>query len=58
LAFHSGPCIIEKRLIDYCIRRGVNDLTAEHFKATLRTKEYFEEKIECSIYSLFDDLIL
>ena len=58
LAFSTGPCVIEKRLIEYHIRRGINDLTVEHFKATLKAKEYFEEKIGCNIYSLFDDLIL
>jgi len=56
ISYPTGPCIIEKRLVDVVIRRGFNDLTVPKWKEFIKIKEYFESRIERDIYSLFDDL--
>lgn len=58
LAYPTGPCIIEKRLIDVTLRRGVNSLSVEKWRAYFGLREYFENKIGTNLYSLFPELIL
>lgn len=54
ISYHTGPCIIEKRLVDVVMRRGFNDLTIAKWKEYFDIKEYFEAKMKCSLYDLFD----
>ncbi len=58
LAMPDGPCIIEKRLIDVAIRYGVVPLSVEKWKGYLSIRKYFEDKMNCNLYSLFDNLVL
>lgn len=52
LAYPSGPVIIEKRLVDVCLRHGFNDFTLEKWREFLKLKEYFDMKTGCDIYTL------
>lgn len=52
LALPSGFCLLEKRMVEVALRYGVNEHIIPKWKAVFETKSYFEEKINCSIYSL------
>lgn len=53
ISFPSGPCHIEKRLVDVVMRRGFNDLTILKWKEYFKIKEYFEEKMGLSLEDLW-----
>ncbi len=57
LALASGFCLIEKRMVDVALRHGVNDYTVKKWQATFQLKQYFEEKMGKSIYSVLPDVI-
>ena len=52
LALPSGFCLLEKRMVDVALRYGVNEYIIPKWKAVFKIKNYFEENINCSIYSL------
>lgn len=52
LAWPTGFVIIEKRLLDVALRRGINLMTVEKWRAFLELQRYFEEIIGRSIYSV------
>ncbi len=52
LAFHTGPTILEKRLVDATLRKGFNEFTLEKWQAFLDLKDYFDEKSGTDIYQL------
>jgi len=56
LATDYGFCILEKRFIDVARRYGVWKNTVERWNATFSIKEYFEEKMDCSIYDVLPDI--
>lgn len=56
ISYPTGPCIIEKRLVDVVIRRGFNALTVPKWKEFFKIKEYFDLKIGRDLYSLLNDL--
>lgn len=58
LAFPTGPCIIEKRLVNIALRHGINDFTIEKWKKTFELKEYFDKKASCNIYELLNINVL
>jgi len=49
-----GPCYIEKRLADVVMRREFNVLTVPKWKEFFKIKEYFEAKINCSLYDMLE----
>ena len=57
LALSEGVCLIEKRLVDVAIRHGVTEHTSAKWKATLEIQKYFESRMGCGLYSLFDDVV-
>lgn len=57
LALPNGFCLIEKRLVDVSLRRGVNAYTIERWKGYLQLKNDFEAIIGSSIYALLPDVI-
>lgn len=57
LALPSGFCIIEKRMIDVALRHGVHEHTVKKWKATFETKEYFEKRMDKSIYSVLPGVV-
>lgn len=58
LAYPTGPCVVEKRLVDVAIRKGVNPLSVDKWKEFLALKEQFDQRAGKNIYSLFDRLVL
>lgn len=54
ISYPTGPCIIEKRLVDVVMRRGFNDLTILKWKEFFKLKQHFEEKMKCSLYEVFE----
>jgi hypothetical protein len=57
LALPTGYCLIEKRLVDIALRRGVNDQTVEKWKAFFELQGDFERIIGRSIYSVLPGVI-
>ncbi len=53
----NGFCLIEKRLVDVALRRGVNDFTLRKWQAFLEIKKEFEEAIGRSVYSLLPGVV-
>lgn len=56
LSLPSGFCLIEKRLVDMALRGGINEYTIPRWKSTFEIKQYFEENIGKSIYSLLPNI--
>lgn len=56
LALAHGFCILEKRFIDVARRYGVWNTSVARWNATFEIKEYFEEKIGCSIYEVLPNV--
>lgn len=53
----DGMVLQEKRMIDVLMRYGVNEYTNKKLKRQMEIKEYFEKKLNKSIYSYSDDII-
>ncbi len=53
MSYPSGPCAMEKRLVEVVMRRGFNELTIPKWTEYLKNKNYFEEKIKCNLEELF-----
>lgn len=58
LALSEGIGLIEKRLVSVVIRHGVNPYLQGKWRATMEIRENFEKRMGCSVYSLFDDVIV
>lgn len=56
LALANGFCLLEKRFVDVHRRYGVNEYTVPRWNAVFDIKDYFENKIGCSIYDLLPDV--
>lgn len=56
LAVDYGFCILEKRFVDVARRYGVYSNTVDRWNAKFAIKEYFEEKMGCSVYDLLPDI--
>lgn len=56
LSLASGFALIEKRLVAISLRGGINEYTLPTWKSTFENKQYFEEKIRKSIYSLLPNI--
>ncbi|MBU3144496.1 HD domain-containing protein [Clostridium sp. CF012] len=57
LALPSGFCLMEKRMVDVALRHGIHDQIINKWKATFKNKQYFEERMGKSIYSVLPDVI-
>lgn len=57
LGLATGFCILEKRFVDVVLRYGFDDSTIPRWRAFLSLQNYFEEVIDCSIYSLLDGVV-
>ena len=56
LATDYGFCILEKRFVDVARRYGIWKNTVPRWNAKFAIKEYFEEKMGCSIYDVLPDI--
>ena len=57
LALPSGFVLIEKRLVDVALRRGVNPLAVEKWRAFIEPQSYFERAIGRPIYSVLPGVV-
>lgn len=56
LATDYGFVILEKRFVDVTRRYGIMEGYIKGWDVTFDTKEYFEEKMGCSIYDVLPDI--
>ena len=56
LAMDYGFVILEKRFVDVTRRYGIMKKYIEGWDITFETKEYFEDKMGCSIYDVLPDI--
>ena len=57
LALPNGFTLIEKRLVDVALRHGVNEYVVPKWKEFMKLKNYFEEKMKKSVYSILPGVI-
>ncbi len=57
LALPTGFCLIEKRLLDVCLRHGFNDFTLAKWKAFLQIQRDFEQVIGAPIYQFLPGVV-
>ena len=57
IALPSGFCLIEKRLVDVALRRGINEMTTVKWKAFLHLERDFSKAIGRSIYSILPHVV-
>ncbi len=57
IALPGGYCLLEKRLVDVALRRGVNDYTVRKWQAFFQIQQEFEQVIGCSVYSLLPGVV-
>ncbi|MBN1580425.1 MAG: HD domain-containing protein [Anaerolineae bacterium] len=57
LALPTGFCLIEKRLVDVALRRGVHQHTVSRWKGYFDNQRAFEQVIGKSIYSLLPGVV-
>ena len=57
IALPSGYCLVEKRLMDVALRRGVNEFSVPRWKAFLEFQKEFEREIGQSIYKVLDGVV-
>lgn len=53
----TGFCLIEKRMVDVAIRRGVNDFTVEKWEAFFQIQEEFQQIIGGAIYHFLPGVV-
>ncbi len=57
LALPSGPCVIEKRLVDVALRHGFNALTFSKWQATFSIEHEFSAALGASIYAVLPGVV-
>lgn len=56
IADAQGFCMLEKRFVNTTRRYGAFPFTVERWNATFEMKEYFEQKMDCSIYDILPNI--
>jgi hypothetical protein len=57
LALPSGPCLIEKRLVDVALRHGFNALTRSKWQAIFSLEHQFRVALGASIYTVLPGVV-
>lgn len=57
LALPGGFCLLEKRFVDVTMRYGVHPFTVDRWKKIFEIKEYFEKKLNASIYNFLPGVV-
>jgi hypothetical protein len=57
ISLPSGPCLMEKRLVDVALRHGFNALTLAKWQAFLALRKEFETAAGASIYTLLPGVV-
>ena len=56
VALPSGPVLVEQRLVDIALRRGLTTHTLAHWRAALTLRRDLEVELGTSVYRLIPDL--
>lgn len=57
IAEAQGVCILEKRNLNVVMRSGFNEFTVKKWDSYFALKDYFDNKCDTNIYTLFYDEI-
>lgn len=57
LALPTGFCLMEQRLVDVTRKYGINEYTVTRWNKLFEIKEYFQRKMNCSIYKVLPNVI-
>jgi len=57
IALPTGFCLVEKRLVDVALRRGVNEYSIPRWQAFLDLQQHFENVIGQSIYKVLPGVV-
>lgn len=57
LALPTGPCVLEKRLVDVALRHGFNDLTLAKWRSFVAIRDEFNAATGGSIYRLLEGVV-
>lgn len=57
LALPDGICLIEKRMVEVALRRGINALTLPKWRATFAIQRDFERRMGQSIYACLPGVV-
>ena len=57
LALPQGCVLIEKRMVEVALRRGINDDTLAKWRAFLDVQRYFEALMGCSVYQVLPGVV-
>lgn len=57
VSLSTGYCLIEKRMVDTALRRGITQHILPRWSTLLDIRSYFELKIGCSIYDILPGVI-
>lgn len=57
LALPDGFCLLEKRFVDVTMRYGVHPFTVDRWEKIFEIKDYFEMKLNASIYNYLPDVV-
>lgn len=57
LSLPSGFCLMEKRMVDVALRHGIHDYVVDKWKVTFQIKEYFENMMNTSIYTILPNVM-
>ena len=57
LSLPDGHCLIEKRLVEAGLRHRLHEGLMLRWKAYLKLKDYFDERIGCNLYSILPGIL-
>lgn len=57
ISLPDGACIMEKRLVDVALRRGLPDFTLDKWRAFMKAKKHFDELCGCNIYTFLPNVL-
>lgn len=57
LSLPVGHCLIEKRLVEAGLRHRLHEGLVLRWKAYLKLKDYFDERIGCNLYSILPGIV-
>jgi hypothetical protein len=57
VSLSSGYCMLEKRMVDTALRRGITQHILPRWRALLDIRAYFDQQIGCPIYDILPGVI-
>jgi len=57
VSLSSGYCLLEKRMVEAALRRGITQHILPRWRALLDTRAYFDQQIGCSVYDILPGVV-